>query len=91
MNSSPILLSCRFFIRQFWSFRSFRLVNSSSVQHIFSRKARPELVDELLLSISLIIYALQSLVMQWDLGITIAYAVGFTDFSGFKDANFLSW
>lgn len=48
---------------------------------------RPELVEKLLLSIALILYALQSPVMQWDLGITMAYAVGFTDFSGFKDAD----
>lgn len=48
---------------------------------------RPELVEKLLLSIMLILYALQSPVMQWDLGITMAYAVGFTDFSGFKDAD----
>lgn len=33
-------------------------------------------------------YALQFLVMQWNLGITMPFGLGFTDFTGFKDADY---
>jgi len=59
----------------------------TSSAYIFTHYGCPVLVGELLLSITLIPYALHSPVMQWELGITMPYGLGFTDFTGFKDAD----
>ena len=67
-----------------------RTVVSAPVQHIFSRLSAPRTRGRFIALISLTAYALHSLVMQWELGITISSDLGFTDFTRFSDADQLA-